>query len=321
MAINPPPSSSVLVKDGRLRPLWRAVTFSVVVLVWGAFVIGSLLLVQSRVYHGQPPAQTWVALNTAGGFVLVGGVIAAALLLRRYLDLRSIASLGFPFRPGWARLLLLGIAFGAGAQLLVFALELATGSSRIVGFGSLADDLKGASGAIPVLFFAALVEEVPLRGYLLQNFWEEWGFWPAAVITSVLFAFLHLGNPNAGAHVVQTLAGLAAFGLFAALSVAWTRSVWLVLGMHFTWNYFEGRVFDYPMSGLLPHGSTVIQQVVTGPAWLTGGAFGPEAGVSELAAIAVAATVLYVMYKRGAFAKAPDAREPYAREPSPREPT
>lgn len=254
-----------------------------------------------------------VSEEISGEIMTAISALLVALWLRRFVDRQSIGSLGFAPRGPWLRLLFLGVVFGAGMQAVAFVVEVLTKSTRIVGFGNFSSDVKILVAALGVFLAGALLEELSFRGYLFQNFWEAFGAVPAIIITSLLFAGIHLYNPNAQSNVVQTLAGLLLYAVWACCSLLWTRSLWLALGAHLAWNLFEGPVFGFPVSGLVMPARTVFTQSVSGPAWLTGGGFGPEAGVSSLVALTLGFVVLRLLYVRGAFADAPDFREAYAR--------
>jgi membrane protease YdiL (CAAX protease family) len=198
-------------------------------------------------------------------------------------------------------------------QALVFAIEALGGGIRMTGFGSPQADLRVLAAGVVVFIAGGVLEELCFRGYLLQNFWEGLGLVPAIIVSSLLFACLHLGNPSALVSPLPTLAGLLFFAAWACCSLLWTRSLWLALGAHVAWNLFEGPVFGFPVSGLLMPSRTVVIQQNVGPAWLTGGPFGPEAGASALFAMAIGFLVLWLLYVRGFFRAAPDVREDYAR--------
>lgn len=300
----------LFVKDGRVRPWLRCLVYLIAFFALGialTIVASSLVILPN---HGRTPDRRIFAVT--GTLALDASLIVNALWLRRHLDHRPLRSLGFPFAPGWVRLLLLGIAFGASGQLVVFILEMATGNLHMVGFGGPSSVLTSLAILLPGFAIAALAEEMAGRGYLFQNLWEQWGRVPAIIITSLLFAGSHFSNPGFGANLAFTFAGLALFGVLAGISVIWTKSVWFVLGIHFAWNIFEGPVFGFPVSGL-PMPDTIIHQAVYGPAWYTGGPFGPEAGASGFVAISAVFFAVYLMYRRGAFENAPDFREEYAR--------
>ncbi len=304
--------SNLFLKDGRLRPVLRGLIFIVVVLVCDAvltFLIASLAGTDLTGSANSGPSTRLLYIAEAS---LCISVVLAAFALRRLLDRRSAASLGLATQRGWLTLLALGVALGASMQCAVFVVDEALGYSHVVGLASAREDLAIAAGLLPLLALVAIAEELALRGYLFQNLWEEWGAPAAAMVTSVLFAAMHLGNPNAGAQLWFTVAGLIAYGVWACLSVIWTRSLWPAVGAHLAWNVFEGPVFGFPVSGL-DLGGTMIRQTIAGPAWFTGGPFGPEAGASALSALALGLLVLWLLQRSGFFDRFPDRREGYAR--------
>lgn len=299
---------AVFLKDGRVRPTFRALIFILCFFVVGAVVAGVVFVAtgQHDVTHF-----TFAQEFEVEGASLIA-ILSSAIVLRRFLDRRSVASLGLALRRHWTLHFLIGSLLGAFMQLCVFAIESGLHYSRVSAVGSASGDLAGLAVAIPFFLIVGIAEETAFRGYLLQNFWEDWGLVPAAVITAALFAASHLGNPHSKEELGLTLAGLAAFAVWAVVSVVWTRSLWLVIGVHFAWNLFEGPVLGFPVSGL-SFDHEAITQNVTGPSWFTGGTFGPESGVSSLIALALGFVALYALRRAGAFAGAPDDREAYAR--------
>lgn len=301
--------ANLFVKDDRLRPLWRVLLFALALVV-----VSSILWSLYFIAIGGPRREPSLLSEEISGEIATAiAALLVALWMRRFVDRRSIASLGFALRRPWLKLLLVGIAFGAAMQAIVFVIELLTKSTRVVALGSVPSDAKILSAALGVFVAGALLEELSFRGYLLQNFWEAFGATPAILATSVLFAAFHLYNPNAQAHEVQTLLGLLMYALWACFSLLWTRSLWLALGAHVAWNLFEGPVFGFPVSGLLMPLPTVLAERTSGPTWITGGVFGPEAGVSSLVALVLGFLALRWLYVKGAFADAPDVRESYPR--------
>jgi len=304
---------ALFVKDGRLRPIFRSVVYLICAYVFAELL--AALVAAIALSAGLSP----LALTTMASYpaqlisegCLCASAVGVALLMRRWIDRRSISSLGLSFGRGWARLLLIGVAFGAGMQAIVFAADAALGYSHVIGFAGAGTDAIELVKYVPVLAAVAIAEETIARGYLFQNIWEEWGVVAAALITSALFAAGHLGNPNSHVQLALTLCGLLAYALWACLSVIWTRSLWLVIGLHFSWNLFEGPIFGFPVSGL-GFGESAITQTVSGPSWFTGGAFGPEAGAGALLVLALAVAVLWWLHRAGALAAAPSVREAYA---------
>ncbi len=302
----------IFLKDERLRPIIRCVIYIVATIVCA----GSLAALVAVIAGFKP---TDLASDSAYPALLISeaslcaAAVGVAIVQRRFLDRRSIASLGLTFRGPWARLLLIGILLGAGMQAFVFAIDAALGYSHVTALASASADAIELARYVPFLALVAVAEEMLARGYLFQNLWEEWGVVAAVIVTAALFAAGHLGNPNSHAELVLTVGGLLAYAVWACLSVVWTKSLWLVVGVHFAWNLFEGPVFGFPVSGIA-FGTTAVAQSIAGPQWFTGGPFGPEAGASSLAALAAGLGMLYWLHRAGAFSNSPDVRESYARE-------
>jgi len=118
-----------------------------------------------------------------------------------------------------------------------------------------------------------------MRGYVLPVLEERYGTVAAVVANSLVFALLHLANPHSLNPMV--MAGLFLAGVYFSVAYVATRQLWLPICGHAMWNIMEGPVYGLPVSGLeMP--ATVLRVTVHGPAWGTGGSFGPEAGVPVL---------------------------------------
>lgn len=140
-------------------------------------------------------------------------------------------------------------------------------------------------------------EEVALRGLFFRLI-EEWlGSGIALFLSALLFGLLHIFNPNA------TLLAAIAVGVEAGVLLAGaymlTRNLWLAIGIHWAWNFFEGPIYGTAVSGSLD-GSGVItsgllRPELHGPVLWTGGGFGPEAGLVTLVVCTIAG-LLMVQY-------------------------
>jgi CAAX protease family protein len=295
------PERAVGVGGSALHPVVRCLLYLV---FWLAAAV-MLFFVAARIFsplgssYGRPD-------QNAGTFVAVTcecvAAVGVALLFRHFIDRQPLGTLGLTFRVRWLRLLGIGVLLAIGMQTMVLVLETALGFAHSSPPRWPSSELASLAYVIPLLSIAAIAEEMPIRGYLFQNLREAWGDWPALIVTSLVFAALHLFNPGAHADVGMTIAGIAAAGALFALSVMLTGSLWLALGCHFAWNLFEGPVFGFPVSGQSFGSANIVAQIVTGPAWFTGGSFGPEAGASSLIALAAGAAALYALYRRGVFA-------------------
>jgi hypothetical protein len=123
----------------------------------------------------------------------------------------------------------------------------------------------------------------------MQNLSEGLNLLWGALLSSVFFAFAHLRNPYFSGMAVL---GLVLAGLFLAYSYLRTRQLWLPIGLHIGWNFFEGVVFGFPVSGLTDVMPMLVLQRAAGPEIITGGGFGPEAGLILLPALALGVIII-----------------------------
>lgn len=299
--------------ERRLRAGWRLLLFGLLLIVLGSAVqIGLTQAADSLL--AQLPGTLAVEISRGlDGASAVLAITAGVALAGRLLDRRRFADFGFHLGREWWIDFGFGLALGALLMAAIFAVEVA------LGWVTVADVWRSSGGlSFPVAILTPLIaflfvgyyEELLVRGYLLRNLAEGLGFGPitarwalllAWLLTSALFGFLHAGNPNA-TFVSSFNIGLA--GLFLGLGILLTGELAIPIGLHITWNFFQGNVFGFPVSGIRVSDATVFAIRQAGPAQWTGGAFGPEAGLIGLIAIAIGSglSLLWVGRRRGRIA-------------------
>jgi hypothetical protein len=151
-------------------------------------------------------------------------------------------------------------------------------------------------GSLAVFALVGFYEELTFRGYYLHNLRDGLGLAPAVLLSSLVFALAHAGNPFAS---WTSTVGLIAAGLFLAYAWIRTRRLWLPIGLHLGWNFFQGTVFGFPVSGTTAPG--LLLQRAEGPPLLTGGGFGPEAGLIVLPAMLLGAWLIRLYTAGRAF--------------------
>lgn len=268
--------------EKRLRAGWRIALFFFAVASAG---LGLIYLAQ-LLLGGRP------APGLTRELVMVGSLaIAATALLplgRRLLDRRSTISLGLRFDGTAVKDLVFGwLLSGVMAGGFFVALYLLGGVT--------VEGASWSSGAFiaPLLlsfFLYVLVgwwEELFFRGYIFDNLRAGLGLAMAIGVSCLIYGLVHSANPNATVLSTLIIVGFGFLRLFGLLS---TRQLWLSMGMHMGWNFFQGSVFGFAASG---QGSfKLLTLTLDGPAWLTGGDFGPEGSILILPILVLAVFVM-----------------------------
>lgn len=303
-------------RERRLRMFWRLLgqlvilaLLTVLLTLLVALVIG----LTSSIPQGELLGMELLApsLMLTSTLITTAATLASVWVAGRLLDRRPFAAFGFHLSRRWWQDCAFGLALGALLMTGVFLVEWAAGWITVEGFfrtGSSEQPFALAFLTPLVLFVCVgIYEETLSRGYLLRNLSEgfhlPWVGRRAAIlaawlISSIIFGVLHALNPNAS--LVSTL-NLIIAGLFLGLGYVLTGELALPIGLHITWNLFQGNIYGFPVSGVVFDQTTVIAIVQGGPDWVTGGAFGPEAGLVGLLATVVggALTVAWVRRQGG----------------------
>ena len=239
------------------------------------------------------------------------GVVVSVWLSTRFLDRRSFSDLGLQLNKDWWLDFGFGMALGALLMGGIFLTEWAAGWINIT--GTFQTDTPGQPFALaillPMLLFIAVGvnEELLSRGYQLKNMSEGLNFavfGPRGAIllalftSSSVFGLLHLANPNTTA---LSTVNIAVAGFLLAAGYVLTGQLAIPIGLHITWNFFQGNVFGFPVSGLEWFQTTFIATEQSGPQLWTGGAFGPEAGLLDPVAtvVGVLLIIVWVRYRYG----------------------
>jgi membrane protease YdiL (CAAX protease family) len=274
--------------------------------VWTVLLLvaANVVLDRLNVARIAPPSQSvaWVYRNA----LVALGVLWVSL---RLLEGKRLRDAGLAARPAPVGL---GVGFLLGAVLvsaIVGVLAIA-GSYRIQGLWPLPAHISraGLFGlAIVGLLCVSVGEEVKNRGILFRLLEQSLGTWVAIGLSALLFGFAHWRNP--GATVWSSLAIAFEGGVLLAALYAATRSLWVPIGVHWGWNLFEGPVWGAAVSGNSI--GVWLRGLLSGPGWLTGGVFGPEAGLPALlVGGATGLLALVWMVRRGQVRPGPWVRVP-----------
>lgn len=265
--------------------MWRLTVFALATFVAQPIVesiLAPLFAAISRVVGEPLTVYPWVTL---------GSTFAALVIALRFVDRGTWQSVALHARAWRPRLLMIGVVLGTACILTTFALLFGSGTARVVALSSANEALAagetlwnaGSWSATAwrlalLLAPAALWEELVFRGYLWTVAEEAAGVRVARWSTAVAFGVVHLMNPGAG--VLSTILVVTAGLCLGALrersgSLA---AVWLA---HFAWNWVMAAVLHVAVSGVA-FDTPIYRTVVSGPAWWTGGSWGPEGGAAAL---------------------------------------
>ena len=222
------------------------------------------------------------------------GMLGALAVLAWAWGAPSFAQVGLdnaPMRRYAARDVLVGLMLGPIAVGVFLQAGLIGGWDRIISVapaGQLLTNL--ALGAI-LFFMVGLFEELLGRGCLLALLARLIGLPGALVVSVIIFAGLHAGNPGAGPFA---LVGVGLAGLVFAFALLRTGALWLPIAFHLSWDWAETSLYGYPDSGIPPQSALQLAIDPTAPQWATGGAFGPEASAFVLVALALASALIWL---------------------------
>jgi membrane protease YdiL (CAAX protease family) len=288
---SPPPGPSPLFfnEHGLLRAGWRLLVYLLLVLVGGAILMMGLRLLLTP--KRGVPTEMIVLAEEVVGFALVYG---AAVVMSR-LERLPVSAYGLPMSEALGSKFWLGFLFGLLEVSLLVGLIAAFGGYSV---GSLA--LQGSEimqwGLFHLLlfFFVGLFEEFLFRGYMQYTLAEGIGFWPAAILLSVVFGGVHLGNPGEG---WVGGAGVVMVAIFFCFTLKRTGNLWYAVGLHASFDWGETYLYSVPNSGTTMEGS-LSHAVLHGPKWLTGGTVGPEGSVFCFLTIALQFLVIMWLFPK-----------------------
>lgn len=257
-----------LISQGWLRTIIFMMTYLIALTVVSLIAFGIWFVFQDKGTADRSKFQILIDSNFRFNiFINTVSAILSVWFSRKYIDKQSILSLGFVWK-GFKNHALTGL-FGGIAMLsfgTIFLIILKYLSFTNFEFNWLAL-LNGAMMMVLIAFY----EELIFRGYILNNLMQDINKWWALAISAFIFMCVHLGNPG-----MDFLSSVEIFiaGIALGINYIYTKNLWFGFGLHFSWNFLQGPILGYQVSGInLP---STLHQSLTGPTFITGGAFGFE---------------------------------------------
>lgn len=231
----------------------------------------------------QTPKQLFIIMF----FSLIGHVLVV-WIFRKYVDKKTMTSLGF--EKGFIiKDVLLGVLFGFCIMLLGYVYLIMT---KEIIFKSLLFKPVDLLLSIGIFLFVAVLEELFLRGYVLSNLMASFNKYTALTISSIIFSLMHAANPNID---IIGFIGLFVAGIFFGLAYIYTNSLWFPIGLHFSWNFFQGTIFGFNVSGKSSY-SLIVTKMNTLNIW-NGGNFGFEGSLLSIFFQLFATVIIFIIFK------------------------
>ena len=271
--------------EPRLRAGWRLLIQTILLIV--------LVIIVGRLFSLKLIVDMKIRFREIEELLVFVGSIYIA---RRFLDKRSFVSLGFKLDRCVLCDILAGIVITFVLLGLIFVVLQTLGWLQFKSFAWNTNSWQVIlSQTLPYLMVFVLVgfnEELLYRGYYLQTLTSGRNLFWGLILSSTIFGIEHLSNPNA---TWVGAVGDGLLGLFFAYGYIRTKQLWLPIGLHIGWNFFDSTVFGFPVSGWSIY--SLIHINLSGPEIWTGGAFGTEAGLIILPVL-VLGTILVYLYTR-----------------------
>ena len=200
----------------------------------------------------------------------LAGTLFTVWLFQKYINREPFSSIGIQFN-GYEDDFIFGLLIGLGLIVMGFGILIIF---NFISITSLQFSFIDQLFYLCLFAVVSLNEEIAMRGYILQNLSSSFNKYIALALSSLVFMIMHIGNPNMS---TIPLFNLFLAGLFLGIYCIHRKNLWFPIGAHFTWNYFQGPVLGFEVSG--NEVNSLFIQRLDGSDLITGGQFGFEGSI------------------------------------------
>lgn len=293
-------------KDGKVRSGWKIAAvmgaFLGITLILGSIlgaIVGVILVAQGHfdmatMDYTETGHAIINQLNLVSMFIQEVVMIFTPIIAWKYVMKRPLSNMGLTsVKKNWKDLSA-GLLFGIVSMAIVFIVLILTNQASVESWRpTLSLDL-----IIYLLFFilVGFGEEILGRGFIISALRQTKNIPAVLIISSVIFALLHGTNPGIG---ILPLINLTLIGLLFAYMYLRSGNIWMPIGYHITWNYFQGNIFGFKVSGINANG--LLTTSIENNNILNGGAFGPEGGLLVTAIILIGFIFVKYYYRKSEY--------------------
>jgi membrane protease YdiL (CAAX protease family) len=274
-------------KNSQLRSGWKIVlallsTFIFILI----FSIISNIIFRNLDYNLSGWSEFISILITSGSFIL------SAFILWKLLQKRPISELGLTNFKDNYKDFIFGLLFGALSMTIIFIVLFFSGNVSLVNGLSSPNISSVLFTGLIMFILVGFGEEIFFRGYCMSVLKQTNNKWLVILISSIIFSAMHGANPN-----VRPLAFINIFlvGVLFAYMFIKSSNIWMPIGYHITWNYFQGYIWGFQVSGSETQG--LYQTKLLQENLLNGGTFGPEGGMVVTILLLISFIVVREYYK------------------------
>lgn len=237
-----------------------------------------------------------LTLNTPLGFIATllqcASMILSIVIFWRKFDKKPLSDIGLINLKDGFKDLIIGLILGAVTLTIVFFILLVTGNIKLIAALSRPNFNISALTGLILFIFVGINEEMFARGYCFTVLKQSTNKWIALIVSSIIFAAMH--SLNSGISFLSYV-NLFLFALLAMYITIKSGNLWLSIGLHITWNYFEGNVFGFLVSGNEANGIYNVRNTTDNI--INGGQFGPEGGLIVTLVLILSFLFIWKFYK------------------------
>lgn len=293
-------------KDGKVRSGWKiaavlgaSLGIITVISMFVGILFSGILMASGDIIYGTDPLTvnytergkqlmdkiTLVVMFFQEVIMVFTPVIAWRFIIKRKLKDMGLTALKTNYRE-----LISGLLLGAASISIVFAAIVLTGNASVATWKP-----NFHIDQLIYLFLFILVgfaEEILGRGFIMSVLRQTKSLPAILIISSIIFAVMHSSNSGIG---ILPYINLALVGALFGYMYLKSCNLWMCIGYHITWNYFQGNVYGFKVSGMDTTG--ILSTTYQTNNFLNGGAFGPEGGLFVTAIILLGFLVVRFYYR------------------------
>lgn len=265
----------------------------------GSLITLPLIVIMGIIPYFESNQNLIILLSSLISFI---GISLLVFFRVKKIEKRKISSIGFE-KLGFLKKYLLGFVIGLILMSIVVLIlylfgfvDINKNPSQPVGIFAISN--------VSIILIGWIIqggtEEILTRGWLMNVLSARYNVHIGLFISSVFFGALHLPNPNVN---YIAILNIILVGYLFGLYVLKTNDLWGACGIHSAWNFAQGNLFGFEVSGINVSIGSLLDLNLKGNPSISGGNFGPEAGLCSTVVLLLGIILIFYLDKKGLFKK------------------